>query len=126
MPSGKKLDSRPSGRKVRVTFLQSLEKELVEEYSFITIRFLPPNTTPLIQPMGQQRDFEGFGDEHVSTVDIVSLGKYMNLDMEDDDVEELVGDHNTEPTTEELQDLQREKQLPVTEELFTEEIFLLH
>ncbi|KAK1332815.1 LOW QUALITY PROTEIN: hypothetical protein QTO34_006346 [Cnephaeus nilssonii] len=31
-----------------------LESELVEEYSFITVRFLPPNSTPLFQPMGQQ------------------------------------------------------------------------
>ncbi|KAK1346621.1 hypothetical protein QTO34_000480 [Cnephaeus nilssonii] len=30
-----------------------LEAELVK-YSFITVRFLPPNTTPLIQPMDQQ------------------------------------------------------------------------
>lgn len=57
----------------------------------------------------------------MSTVDIVFLGKSMGLDVEDDDVEELVGDHNTEPTTEELQDLQREKQLPVAGELFTQE-----
>ncbi|KAK1333769.1 hypothetical protein QTO34_006156 [Cnephaeus nilssonii] len=32
----------------------SLEATLVEEYSFFTVRFLPPNTTPLIQPMDQQ------------------------------------------------------------------------
>lgn len=55
----------------------------------------------------------------MSTVDIVFLGKSVGLDVEDDDVEELVGDHNTEPATEELQDLQREKQLPVAGELFT-------
>ena len=34
--------------------LLGLEAELVEEYCFITVRFLLPNTTPLIQPMNQQ------------------------------------------------------------------------
>lgn len=31
-----------------------LEAQLVEEYSFITVRFLTPNTTPLNQGMDQQ------------------------------------------------------------------------
>ena len=31
-----------------------LEDQLLEEFSFITVKFLPPNTTPLIQPMDQQ------------------------------------------------------------------------
>ncbi|KAF6357048.1 hypothetical protein mRhiFer1_009984 [Rhinolophus ferrumequinum] len=31
-----------------------LEDELMEEFSFINVNFLPPNTTPLIQPMDQQ------------------------------------------------------------------------
>ncbi|XP_059558184.1 tigger transposable element-derived protein 1-like isoform X1 [Myotis daubentonii] len=165
-----------------------LEAELMEEHSFITVRFLPPNITPLIQPMDQQvisnfkklytkalfqrcfevtsetnltlREFwkehfniltclrlideawggvcsrtlqsawkklwpesvadracEGCEDKPVSVVeDIVSLGKCMGLEVDDDDVEELVEDHNTELTTEELQDLQREQQQPAAEE----------
>jgi len=31
-----------------------LADELMEELDFITLKFLPPNTTPLIQPMDQQ------------------------------------------------------------------------
>ncbi|GCC34411.1 hypothetical protein chiPu_0012884 [Chiloscyllium punctatum] len=31
-----------------------LEEDLVGEYSFIKVKFLPPNSTPLIQPMDQQ------------------------------------------------------------------------
>ncbi|KAF6276060.1 hypothetical protein mRhiFer1_009416 [Rhinolophus ferrumequinum] len=31
-----------------------LEDKSMEEFSFIDVRFLPPNTTPLIQPMDQQ------------------------------------------------------------------------
>lgn len=42
--------------------------------------------------------------------DTVSLGKSMGLKVDDDDVEELVEDQNTELTTEELPDLQREQQ----------------
>ena len=31
-----------------------LEDQLLEEFSFITVKFLPHITTPLIQPMDQQ------------------------------------------------------------------------
>ena len=51
--------------------------------------------------------------------DIVSLGQSMSLDVDEENVEELVKEHNTELTTEELQDLHKEQQ--VTEELPSEE-----
>lgn len=31
-----------------------LQEKLLEEFSFITVKILPPNTTPLIKPMDQQ------------------------------------------------------------------------
>ncbi|KAF6372006.1 hypothetical protein mRhiFer1_009745 [Rhinolophus ferrumequinum] len=34
--------------------LPGLEDELMEEFSFISVKFLPPSTTPLIQLMDQQ------------------------------------------------------------------------
>jgi len=34
--------------------LPGLADELMEELDFITVQFLPPNTTPLIQPMDRQ------------------------------------------------------------------------
>nr|XP_053638172.1 uncharacterized protein LOC128692872 [Cherax quadricarinatus] len=48
------------------------------------------------------RDFEGFEDEPESVEDIVSLGKTLGLEVTEDDVEELVEEHRTELTTEEL------------------------
>jgi len=33
---------------------QGLEEDLSAEYGFIQVKSLPPNTTPLIQPMDQQ------------------------------------------------------------------------
>ena len=161
-----------------------LEDDLLEfSWSFIAMKFLPPNTTPLLQPMGRQvisnfkklntkvlfqrcfevtsdtqltlrelwrdhfnilhcvtlldgtwsevsyktmnsawkklwpeavipRDFEGFEDDPGSpTVEhIVSLGRSMGLEVNAEDVEELAEEHRAELSTEELQELQKERQ----------------
>ncbi|KAM6435888.1 tigger transposable element-derived protein 1-like [Liasis olivaceus] len=160
------------------------------EYDFIKVKFLPPNTTPLLQPMDQQvicnfkklytkalftrcfnvteetsltltefwkkhfnvlhcislidkawqdvtcwtlnsawrklwpecvaeRDFEG-SDAEVAE-EIVSMGKSMGLVVDDEDIEELVEDHEEELTMEELAELQSEQQKALGQEHSTEE-----
>ncbi|KAF2363685.1 hypothetical protein FHG87_005551 [Trinorchestia longiramus] len=58
--------------------------------------------------------------ESVVVDDIVSLGKSMGLDVDSDDVEELVEDHRNKLTSEEPQELHREQQEEVVEELSSE------
>ncbi|XP_069179830.1 tigger transposable element-derived protein 1-like [Procambarus clarkii] len=161
-----------------------LEDDLLPRYNkFLTVKFLPPNTTPLIQPMNQkiianfkklyeralfrkcfevteatnltlkefwkhhfnicsalklvdkawqdvtqrtlisgwrklwpecvrQLDFEGFEPVNDAPIveEIVTLGQQMGLELDGDDVEEFVEEHNEELTTEELQALQQEQQ----------------
>ncbi|XP_066945222.1 tigger transposable element-derived protein 1-like [Macrobrachium rosenbergii] len=173
-----------------------MEYELADEFSWLKVKFLPPRTTSLIQPMDQQiianfkklyakalfqryfevtsetsltltefwkehfhilscvrlinkawadvskrtlravwrslwsdgaplRDFEGFdapgqlGDDPEAeplplpdpdVEEIVSVAKSMGLEVNSDDIEELVAEHYTELTTEELQELHKEQQ----------------
>ncbi|XP_061756781.1 tigger transposable element-derived protein 1-like [Nerophis ophidion] len=166
------------------------------EHDSITVKFLPPNTTPLLQPMDQQvisnfkklytkalfqrcfevtmetnltlrefwkdhlnilhclsiietaweqvskrmlqcawrklwpvsvvpRFFEGFELDPVlenNVVDeIVSLGKFMGLEVDSDDVEELVEEHTLVLSTDEVQAVHGEQQQEVPEELSSEE-----
>ena len=163
-----------------------LEDDILDEYKFIKVLYLPPNTTPILQPMDQQvisnfkklytkhlfrqcfnitqstnltlrefwrshfnivhclkiidqawegvtrrtlnsawkklwpdavapRDFEGFGPEpasepvpetDVNVDEIVSIGKSMGLEVDEDDITELVEEHHEELTTDELKELQ--------------------
>ncbi|KAK1339189.1 hypothetical protein QTO34_019865, partial [Cnephaeus nilssonii] len=94
----------------------------VEEYSFITVRqslegsvfqTMQSAWKTLWPESGAERGFEGFADKPVLAVeDTLSLGQ-----VNDDDVEELMEDHNTELSTEELLGLQREQPQTVAEEL---------
>ncbi|XP_051783790.1 tigger transposable element-derived protein 1-like [Erpetoichthys calabaricus] len=163
----------------------NLVDDMVEEYNFIKVMFLPSNTTPLLQPMDQQvisnfkklytkglfaRCFnvtketsltlKEFWKNHFKIVhcinlidkawedvtyltlssawkklwpecvpeqdlerfdlpvvdEIVSMGKSMGLEVDNEDIEELVLDHKEELTTEELTELQQEQHKLLTED----------
>ncbi|XP_061899525.1 tigger transposable element-derived protein 1-like [Entelurus aequoreus] len=173
-----------------------LGRDWSSEHDSITVKFLPPNTTPLLQPMDQQvisnfkklytkalfqrcfevtmetnltlrefwkdhlnilhclsiietaweqvckrmlqcawrklwpasvvpRFFEGFELDPVlenNVVDeIVSLGKFMGLEVDSDDVEELVEEHTLVLSTDEVQGVHGEQQQEAPEEVSSEE-----
>ncbi|PNF41338.1 hypothetical protein B7P43_G16757 [Cryptotermes secundus] len=115
-----------------------LQDDLLEEFKFIKIQFLPPNTTPLLQPMDQQvisnfkklytislfeRCFEGFEIVPVEPVvnKIASLAKIMGLEVDNNDIDELVKKHSQELTTDELMELHCVSQQEVVEESLSEE-----
>ena len=53
--------------------------------------------------------------------DIVSLGKNMGLEVNNEDVGELLEDHKDELSTEELEQLQKQLQKAIVEEMSSEE-----
>ncbi|UYV68360.1 hypothetical protein LAZ67_5004062 [Cordylochernes scorpioides] len=85
----------------------SLKDHLLDEFKFIEVRFLPPNTTPLLQPMDQQ-------EPPIIDV-IVSLGKTLGLEVNEPIIQELVEEEDQELTTNELIDLHREQHQEVKE-----------
>ncbi|KDR13622.1 hypothetical protein L798_12458 [Zootermopsis nevadensis] len=54
-------------------------------------------------------------------IDIVSLGKNMDLEVNIEDVEELLEDHKDELSTEELEQLQKQLQRAIVKEMSSEE-----
>ncbi|CAH2221858.1 tigger transposable element-derived 1-like [Pelobates cultripes] len=94
-----------------------IEDDLLEEFRFIKVMFLPPNTMPFIQPMDQQ----GFAPEEQPVVnEIVSLGNTMGVYMDHEDIQGLVEVHDV-LTTDELMYLHKEQQHVVIEELSSED-----
>ncbi|XP_023213531.1 tigger transposable element-derived protein 1-like [Centruroides sculpturatus] len=171
----------------------NLEDDLDSEHDFIKVKFLPSNTTLLLQPMDQQvisnfkklytkalftmcfqvtndtnltlrafwkehfnilhcinlidkawseshrtlqlawrklwptcvpeRNFQEFEEESSPDVvhEIVSIGKSLRVEVDDEDVEELLKDHQNELTTEELVAMQEEQMKVLQEEHSSEE-----
>ena len=67
-------------------------------------------------------DFSGFTTEVPEVADIVSLGKYFDLEVDDDDINELVDEDKEEMTTEELLLFQERQYTNVTEKIKKPEI----
>ncbi|XP_019484941.1 PREDICTED: tigger transposable element-derived protein 1-like [Hipposideros armiger] len=116
------------------------EDDILEAFVLIKVKFLPPNTTPILQPMDQQiidkawdrvtkrtlnsawrklwpdcilgLDLEGLAQEQETPVvdEIESLGKTMGLQVNEEDIQELVEKHDQELTTDGLMDLHHEQQ----------------
>ena len=65
-----------------------------------------------------ERDFEGFGEETGApeVEEIVSIGKTLGLEVNEEDVEEQLDDHKEDLNTTELQELQNEQQKTLAEE----------
>uniref|UniRef100_A0A5F8G8Y5 HTH CENPB-type domain-containing protein n=1 Tax=Monodelphis domestica TaxID=13616 RepID=A0A5F8G8Y5_MONDO len=171
----------------------NLTEDILYEFNFIKVLYLPPNTTPILQPMDQQvisdfkklfmkqlfrqcfeitestnltlqefwkehynivtclkiidmawqgttrrtlnsawrklwpevvseSDFEGFKPEVPVVEEIVSLGKSMGLEVNEEDIDDLIGKHIEELTTEELKELQQQQQhMEVFQEINEEE-----
>lgn len=70
-----------------------------------------------------EKDFEGFEPEPNVPVEkqIVSLGKSMDLEVDEGDVLELLEEHSQEMMTEELQELQAQQHTEALHEIGSEE-----
>ena len=66
--------------------------------------------------------FSGFTTEVPEVDDIVSLGKYLDLEVDDHDINELVDEDKEEMTTEELLLFQERQYTNVTEKIKKPEI----
>ncbi|UYV76007.1 hypothetical protein LAZ67_13002113 [Cordylochernes scorpioides] len=107
----------------------NLEDDILEKLKFIKVLNLPPNTTPILQPMDQQlwpeavaeRIYEELEPGVSVEEEIVSLGKSMGLEVEERDVNELIEEHTEELTTEEIQELQSQQHTEVMQVIGFEE-----
>ncbi|GFU59235.1 uncharacterized protein TNCV_4197641 [Trichonephila clavipes] len=111
---------------------KDLKDNLLTDFPWLTVHFLPPNTTSLIQPMYQegwseviQRQLisarwklcpsfvQGGGGNQGGTPEvmdeILTTARYLELEVNEDDIEELLMGNEDELTTEELQEILNEE-----------------
>ncbi|GLV39303.1 hypothetical protein CBL_13837 [Carabus blaptoides fortunei] len=111
--------------------------DILDQFQFIKVLYLPPNTTSILQPMDQQSvtkrilisawkrlwpkvvseiDFERFEPEASVVEEIIYLGKSLGLEMEEGDINELIAEHSKVLTTEELKKLQMQQHAEVLQD----------
>ncbi|GFW22708.1 DDE-1 domain-containing protein [Trichonephila clavipes] len=97
---------------------KDLKDNLLMDFPWLTVQFLPPNTTSLIQPMDQERKLcpsfvQGDGGDQGDTPEIMdeilTTARNLELEVNEDDIEELIMGHEDELTTEELQEILNEE-----------------
>ncbi|GFW92012.1 uncharacterized protein TNCV_2152911 [Trichonephila clavipes] len=111
---------------------KDLKDNLLTNFPWLTVQFLPPNTTSLNQPMDQEAwsevtqrhlnsswgklcpsSVQGDGGDQGDTPEIMdeilATARDLELEVNEDDIEELIMGHEDELTTEELQDILNEE-----------------
>ncbi|KAI5614410.1 hypothetical protein C0J50_8997, partial [Silurus asotus] len=76
----------------------------------VTIRTLNSAWKKLVPSVVAERDFEGFEEEEKVVEEILRLCTDLHLEVNSQDVEELVESHREDLTTEDLKELQEEKE----------------
>ncbi|XP_068213464.1 tigger transposable element-derived protein 1-like [Palaemon carinicauda] len=94
---------------------RDLEEDILPQYSFSKVLYLPPNTTPLLQPMDQQGFLEGLAKDEAENVDepvaqseddeIVTLGTNMGLEDDETNINELIKEHQEKLMMDNLKEL---------------------
>ncbi|GFU83283.1 uncharacterized protein TNCV_3738941 [Trichonephila clavipes] len=123
---------------------KDLKDNLLTDFPWLTVQFLPPNTTSLIQPMDQeawsevtqrqlisawrklcpsfvQGDEGDQGDTPEIMNEILTTARDLELEVNEDDIEELIMEHEDELTTAELKEILNEEQQETQRNMFPSE-----
>ncbi|GFV11251.1 HTH CENPB-type domain-containing protein [Trichonephila clavipes] len=109
---------------------KDLKGNLLTDFPWLTVQFLTPNTTSLIQPMDQESEVtqrqlisawrklcpsfvQGDGDDQGDTPEIMdeilTTARDLEFEVNEDDIEEIIMGHEDELTTKELQEILNEE-----------------